>query len=221
MVPDRLNSRAVLVGTATYTEGLPQMPQASANLTDLFDALVDTIDPSGMVRFTDPTSASMVLNRLDGFARTRLDLLLFYYVGHGLRDGGDRLCLGLPGSIDNPHDAGRTSLPLDSVCDIMKRAAARHRVLILDCCYSGLAMDSPPAADLHLLTATDRTTKASFSETARNTGFTGELLPLLGLGLDLGSIYRRLDDGLRSGGFPAPRQRCVNRSADLCFHASA
>lgn len=213
-----LDSRAVLVGTSTYTQGLPQLDQAAANLTDLFDALVEVVDPSGMHVIIDPTTAHLVLDPLDGCASSAADLLLFYYAGHGLRDQDDRLCLALPGSVDTPRDARRTSLPVDSVLEIMKRAPARHRLVILDCCYSGLVMDSPAAADLHLLTATNRTTKAAYRVDARDTEFTGELVRILVDGpgpVDLGSVYRHLDRALLARGLPRPRQRCVDHSADF------
>ncbi|AHH97880.1 hypothetical protein GCM10010174_29740 [Kutzneria viridogrisea] len=213
-----LDSRAVLVGTCTYTQGLPQLDQAAANLTDLFDALVEVVDPSGMHAVTDPTTAQLVLDPLDRCASSPADLLLFYYAGHGLRDQDDRLCLALPGSVDTPRDARRTSLPVDSVLEIMKRAPARHRVVILDCCYSGLAMDSPAAADLHLLTATNRTAKAAYRVDDRNTEFTGELVRLLVDGpgpVDLGGVYRHLDRALLARGLPRPRQRCVDHSAEI------
>ena len=212
------DSRAVLVGTCTYTQGLPQLDQAAANLTDLFDALTEVVDPSGMHTVTDPTAAHLALDPLDRCASSPADLLLFYYAGHGLRDQDDRLCLALPGSVDTPRDARRTSLPVDSVLEIMKRAAAQHRVVILDCCYSGLAMDSPAAADLHLLTATNRTAKAAYRVDARNTEFTGELVRVLVDGpgpLDLGDLYRHLDRTLLARGLPRPRQRCVDHSSEL------
>ncbi|SER27487.1 caspase family protein [Lentzea albida] len=212
-----LDSRAVLVGTSTYVGGLPQLDQAAANLTDLHDVLLDVVDTGGLHLFTDPVAARLVLDRLDGCASSPASLLLFYYAGHGLRDQDDRLCLALPGSVDTPRDARRTSLPLDSVLEIMKHAKARHRVVVLDCCYSGLALDSPAAADLHLLTATNRTTKAAYRADARNTEFTGELVRVLdGPGpLDLGGIYRELDRALTARGQPRPRQRCVDHSADF------
>lgn len=222
MLPDRLNSRAVLVGTATYTKGLPQMPHAAANLTDFSTCLAEVLDASSIIPYVDPTSALLILDRLSALADLRLDLLLFYYVGHGLRDIQDQLCLALPGSVDNGHDARPTSLPGDAVFSILRRSSATHRVVILDCCYSGLALDEVSAADLHLLTATSRTEKARFDENERNTAFTGELLELLSKGvadgpawLDLDLIYRRLDVVLTADDRPVPQQRAVNLSADL------
>lgn len=215
-------ARAVLVGTSTYTEGLSQLDWSAANITDLHDALVDAFDPGGLHALVDPPSAQVVLDRLNLCVSSPTDILLFYYTGHGLRDDDDRLCLALPGSVDVPRHARRTSLPVDSVLEILRHAPARHRVVILDCCYSGLVMDSPAAADLHLLTATNRTRKAEYRKEARNTEFTGELVRLLDdtFGpLDLGTVYRHLDRVLTGRGLPRPRQRSVDHSADLVLRS--
>jgi len=215
---------ALLVGTASHTRGLPAMPQAHANIVDLSDALTGRF---AIQRIVDPTSAVTVLDRLHAAARSRSELLLFYFAGHGLRDERDRLCLALPGSVDTPADASRTSLPASAVFEVLRGAAVRHRVVVLDCCYSGLALDEPAAADLHLLTATNRTTKARFEPGQRNTEFTGELLRTLAegvpdgpSGLNLGLVYRRLNVVLRGRSLPAPKQRAVDLSADLSIAAN-
>src|SRR5437763_5228464 len=224
MRPDPVNSRAVLVGAATYTMGMPQMPHAAANLADLSIRLDDILGPGSITQYVDPTGASAVLDRLGALADHRLDLLLFYYVGHGLRDSDDRLCLALPGSVDNGHDARRTSLPADAVFALLRRSAARHRVVILDCCYAGLAMDEVTAADLHLLLACARTEKARFTDGERNTAFTAELLRLLDEGvpdgpawLALDRVYRRLEGLLEARAMPVPQQRTANPTGDLAI----
>ncbi|MFD4669861.1 caspase domain-containing protein [Lentzea sp. NPDC058450] len=213
-----LRARAVLVGTSTYTRGLSQLDWSESNVNDLHDALVEDFDPGGVHVLVDPPDAQLVLNRLEMCVASSADLVLFYYTGHGLRDEADRLCLALPGSVDKPQHARNTSLPVDSVFEILQRPSHQRRVVILDCCYSGLAMDAPAAADLHLLTATSRKRKAAYRKEDRHTEFTGELLRLLGDTpgpLDLGTAYRHLDKALGGRGLPRPQQRCVNHSADF------
>jgi hypothetical protein len=198
------------------------MPHAAANMTDIAGQLVDILDPAWISQYVDPTGPSSVLDQLGAMADLRLDLLLFYYTGHGLRDIDDRLCLALPGSVDNAHDARRTSLPADAVFEILRRSVATHRVVILDCCYSGLAFDEAAAADLHLLTATGRTDRALFDETERNTAFTGEMLRIMNEGvadgpqwLNLDLVFRRLEVLLGARDLPVPQQRAVNLSGDI------
>jgi hypothetical protein len=159
---------------------------------------------------------------LDAAATERSDLLLFYYVGHGLLGPNDTLCLGLTGSLDRPDQARRTSLPVDAVFEILGRAWARNVVVILDCCYSAQALVSPLAHRTHVLMATDGTTKAESPVGARYTAFTGALLELCREGvpdgrrsLHLDLIFKHLDAALRTTGHPAPHQSTVDYSGDV------
>lgn len=213
--PERARSHAVLFGVSEFLY-MSKMPQAERSLTDLGHRLAmgfaDRLAVDRYLNVPDPSGALDVLARVAG---EPLDLLLVYYVGHGLRDSADRLCLGLPGSRDNGHDVRRTSLPVEAVLTPLRRARARQRVVILDCCYSGLALDEVAAADLHLLVAASRT------ERAGNTDFTRELVHFLEEGvpdggpwLTLGEGYQRIAAALGATGRTEPIQRVVNRGAD-------
>ncbi|MEV6317554.1 caspase family protein [Streptomyces sp. NPDC051776] len=230
-VPRRLRSAAVLVGTASHTAPgeLRPIPQAAANARAFADALTGPwglLDPSRVRTRVDPERASDVLDLMPARGGDRLDLCLFYYAGHGLLAEGDRLCLALPGSVDEPARAARTSLPVDDVLAALAHSAARHKVAILDCCFSGRAFDSPAAADVHLLTSTSRTKRARYGADAEFTGFTGELLHLLADGvpegpdhLDLALLHRRLSVTLPTSveQCPVPAQRTVGLSGDLAL----
>ncbi|MEU6084541.1 caspase family protein [Streptomyces sp. NPDC047108] len=230
-VPRRPRSAAVLVGTAGHTApgGLRPIPQVAANVRAFADALTGPsglFDPSRVRTRVDPGRASDVLDLMPARGGDRLDLCLFYYAGHGLLGEGDRLCLALPGSVDEPARAARTSLPVDDVLAALAHSAARHRVAILDCCFAGRAFDSPAAADVHLLTATSRTKRARYGTDAAFTGFTGELLRLLADGvpegpghLDLALLHRRLAVALPTAEepCPVPGQRTAGLSGDLAL----
>lgn len=220
-LPDRDRSAAILIGAANFAT-LPPIQQAAANVVDLATRLsVEILNQNTIIQYVDPVNPAPILQRLGELADLPLDLLLVYYVGHGLRDSDDRLCLALPGSLDNQHDTRRSSLPVDAVFAPLRRAKARHPVVVLDCCYAGLAWDERGAADLHLLTAAGRTEKAGFG-CGRHTNFTGELLHVLSSGvpdgprwLTLDLIHRHLQVGLGVEGRPVPTQRCVDQSADV------
>ncbi|MFG2194676.1 caspase family protein [Streptomyces sp. NPDC048639] len=230
-VPRRLRSAAVIVGTASHTApgALRPIPQVAANVRALADALTGAyglFDPSRVRTRVDPERVADVLDLMPTRDGGRLDLCLFYYAGHGLLAEGDRLCLALPGSVDEPARAARSSLPVDDVLAALDHTKARHRVAILDCCFSGRALDSPAAADVHLLTATSRTKRARYGTDAEYTGFTGELLRLLADGvpdgpdhLDLALLHRRLSVALPTAAepCPVPAQRTVGRGGDLAL----
>jgi hypothetical protein len=124
--------------------------------------------------------------------------------------------------VDNHIDAHRTSLSIEDVFNTLKDSSAKHRVAIIDCCYSGLAIEASAAADTHLLAATNRVNRAHFVETERNTKFSSALLCVLGQGIpdgpeyiDLSTVYHRLFVTLRATGLPVPSQCAVNCSAEL------
>src|SRR5713226_7678635 len=63
----------------------------------------------------------------------------FYYVGHGQPDDNDRLCLGLVDSRTEAERRATTSLRFGDVRDALRRSPAETKVLVLDCCFAGLA----------------------------------------------------------------------------------
>ncbi|WP_326602798.1 caspase, EACC1-associated type [Streptomyces sp. NBC_01800] len=229
LLPGRLRSAAVLVGTATHVlpGTLPSLPQAKASVAALAAALtgpLGLLDPSAVHCRIDPQIPGDVLRLLPVPGGDELDLCLFYFTGHGVRGEDQRLCLALPGSVDDEKSAERTSLPVAAVFQAMRQVRAVHKVAIIDCCFAGRALDASEAADIHLLTAVGRTRKALSPEGQEHTGFTGALLRLLAEGvpegpeyLDLTTVYRRLAVTLPGTRLPAPLQRAFGASGDLAL----
>ncbi|WP_055591441.1 caspase family protein [Streptacidiphilus griseoplanus] len=235
-VPDRRRSVAVLIGTATHVapSRLHPIPQVTADVTALAEVLtgpLGILDPSGVRSRVDPHTAGEVLDLVPGGRPAGgLDLLLFYFAGHGVLAEDDRLCLALPGTVDEPGRTARTSLPVDAVLEAMRGVRARYKVAVLDCCFSGRAMEAPAAASIHLLTATGPTRKARYGDGSRFTGFTGALLELLSQGvpeggeyLDLSTVHRRLAVSLPAAPepCPVPAQRAVGSTGDLALAVNA
>lgn len=230
MPAERVPWRAVLMGTATHTDAsLSPLPQVAENLTDLAAALTSGPDP-----FVAPGAVELVLDaRHPGEILDRIALqppskrILFYYAGHGMSQD-QRLYLALPDSKDDERHRARTGLP---VADVFKQLAIdpphrRQAVVILDCCYAGLAVREADAADAHLLMAVGKAHKARYEAGGRNTLFTAALLRLLRQGipggpshLDLGTVYRTLAAELSraDGGTLTPHQRTVDASADIAL----
>ena len=229
IIVDPQNARALLVGTATYiSPELGDLPETVTNVYELSDALTGpdgVFDLAYVQRMVDPLNAQKVLDVLSEQGGRDVELVLFYYSGHGLLGPNHSLCLGLPGSAPGDSSVQRTSLQAGELFAAMKGVQARYKVAILDCCFSGRAFDIPASSDIHLLTATDKTSKAR-SDRDR-TAFTRELLYLLCKGipdgpryLDLTTIYRRLAIVLPTHlpkRFPTPSQRSVNWTSDLCL----
>ena len=225
MPADRPEWRAVLVGTSRHTGGLPNVAQAANNINDLRSALTEpdgVLDEGAVRSVIDPQQGTAVLDAIA--AQPPCDRLLFYYTGHGMEHEG-RLYLALTGSIDQRGHRDRTGLALaDVFAQLLAVARGRARcriVVILDCCFAGLALREPAAADMHLLTAVGPKNKALVGGERRNTVFTGGLLRLLREGipedrrsLELHTIYQRLVVELRHAqdGRLTPHQRTVDES---------
>ncbi|MFJ7206617.1 protein kinase [Streptomyces sp. NPDC098789] len=207
-VPDPLvgkQSRAVLVGTAQYTH-LPALPAVANNLRGL-NALVTGAAHLGLPTenstvILDPRTPSEVLKPLRRAAEEATDTLLLYYAGHGLQDEDDLdLHLGLVHShVDSPED----SLAYSAVRKAVLRTRARRRIVILDSCYSGLAMGamSDPAQALagqaaiegvYLMCSAAATAAALATPGEPFTAFTEQLIAVLESGIEDGPEFVTLD----------------------------
>lgn len=229
---------ALLVGTGRHVHPSPltPIPQAPTTARALgaalsgdrgaFDARRTTVVP-------DPADTRQVLDPLRRMVRRPdVDLLLFFYCGHGLLGRDDRLCLALtPSAQEGGGGDPSPCLPFADVASLMRESSARHKVAILDCCFSGRAL-GPDGHGIHLLTACGRTQKALFPPGGTLTGFGGELLRTLDEGipdgprhLALSALYDRLAvvlpttpaprTGLLSTGYPAPHQQTVDGSGHV------
>ncbi|MFD9813402.1 transporter substrate-binding domain-containing protein [Streptomyces sp. NPDC059080] len=235
VLPDPEASRAVLVGTSHY-QHLEQLPAVSNNLRALAGLLSGPLSlqlPAQHVTVVEnPAAAHTVVRRVRQAAAEATDTLVVYFAGHGLIDPQDMLSLALPhtefGRIETglPYDWLRRVLLLDS-------RAERH-VVILDCCYSGLALgrmsasrdlaDQAAVEGSFLLAATAETRTALAPVGDTYTAFTGTLLDTLRHGipggpalLDLGTIYRHLRLTLGARGHPVPQARDRNSGAEVAL----
>jgi hypothetical protein len=103
-LPDRQRSRAVLIGTGRYSDDkLPDLPVVGRTISDLAAALTDPVYgvvPENQCTVLEDQGDIRLIGRvLRSAAGQAEDLLLVYFVGHGLV-GARRheLYLGLPDS---------------------------------------------------------------------------------------------------------------------------
>ncbi|GAU65856.1 hypothetical protein SSP35_02_02230 [Streptomyces sp. NBRC 110611] len=235
-LPDPLRSRAVLLGFDTFTDpGLPDLPAVTHNVDDLAEVLTSpwgTALPDAHCtrrRAAAPTAGLADLTsigaRLVAAAEEAEDLLLVYFAGHGLIGPDGELYLSLPGTSSEPELVAWTGIPFALVRRTLANARADSRVLILDCCFSGLAIGamsttaSVVAGQLDVagtctLASSPANRPSSAPVGARHTAYTGELLDLLRHGsgdaatfLTLQTIHEHLARVLPSKGHPRPELR--------------
>lgn len=237
-LPDPQRSAAVFIGCSRYVEsGIPDLPAVSNNVLDLVEVLVDSLT-GGLRRerctiVENPMGKRPIGKALMSAAREAEDLFLVYYAGHGLI--GPRhndLYLGLSDTEADPDQLIYTAMPFEGLRHAFLSSAATSRVLILDCCFSGRAIEEhmADAASLVLgqvevggtytLTSTPSNSLAFAPVGARHTAFTGSLLNILHEGISsaaelvsLGDLYHLLRRRMAAHGLPVPQQRGTS-SAD-------
>ncbi|MER5214945.1 caspase family protein [Streptomyces sp. NPDC002838] len=229
-LPDTTASRAVIIGVSDYTE-LEALPAVANNVTDM-GALFTRDDLWGLPKehcttLLNPASGGEVLEAVYEAAAETRDTFVLYFAGHGLVSPHSELCLALP---DTRRDRLYRALEFSKLRNVMLDAGggARNKVVIVDSCFSGLALEGHmgPAVEMadhtevdgsYVMTASAENRLALAPPGDRFTAFTGELLRVLSEGipdgpefLDMETIYRSVLCELRAKGHPIPQQRIRN-----------
>ncbi|MEJ2856026.1 MULTISPECIES: caspase family protein [unclassified Saccharothrix] len=225
-LPDPARSRAVLIGTSSYTHPeFDDLPGVAHNLTDLAGVLTSPLG-AGLAKehcvvVHDPPDQSRVGEQIGAAAHEAEDVLLVYYAGHGEMtwDSHNELYLTMR---DSRSKLLRTSaLRAADVRQYVGASPAAIRVLILDCCFAGRALTETMSGPENLLGHVDvqgayvlsaAYGKALAPAGLRNTLFTGELLRVLRHGvaaetstlITLDTLYREVLASLRRQGYPEP-----------------
>lgn len=239
------HSAAILIGTATYTY-LPSVPAVASSLERMHRLLTGPLCgwPRDKVRVLADERVPGNLPDLlvEDFSAAR-DVALFYYVGHGQPDRNDRLCLGLVDSRTDQERRYTTSLTFDAVRHAMQESKAKVKILLLDCCYSGLALSghNTLGADdgfgisgrvigsgAYVVAACGPYDKARYEEQPGNpdagTYFTKHLVEVVLAGgaggatvLTLGQLTSKLREDLASLGRPVPAELARDEAAAFPF----
>ncbi|MFI6288341.1 caspase domain-containing protein [Streptomyces sp. NPDC051018] len=231
--PDPSASRAVLIGVTTYSSpGLDALPSVGNNLGQLAALLTDRELwglPRKHCRVLRNPSRNEVLDTVHEAASQAEDAFVLYYAGHGLVSMQNELHLALG---DASSERLYRALRYDEVrSPIVDDCSARSKVVLLDCCFSGWAMqghmsgsaiplmvaDHTSINGTYVMTASAETKLALAPKGERYTAFTGALLDTLSRGvpgapdlLNMETIYRAVRQELIAKGRPEPQQRARN-----------
>lgn len=204
-------TRAVLIGTSRFPrdpDNLPDLPGVVGDVEDLERLLCDPgvvgIPAGNVVRLLDQPTPTTVAELLATSAQEADDLLLVYYAGHGLV-GSSSLELFLATGDSTYVHAEYNSLPFAAVRRAVRDSPARKKIIVLDCCFSGRALDimsTDPGlvtANLDLqgtfaLASAPANMPSIAPKGARHTAFTGQLLRVLDEGIDNGKEVLTLED---------------------------
>jgi DivIVA domain-containing protein len=229
-LPDGANSRALLIGTATY-EHFPEVPEIRNNLRDLKASLVrhTGLPAEHCVEVLDPSDQVRVGAEVEDATRAATDLLLIYYSGHGLvaSDG----LLHLAHTRTSQALAHWSGIPFKHLHHAIQVSRAKTKVIILDCCFSGRAavlagegsnvLGQVTANGTFTLTSSPANEPSLSFDGHGYTAFTGALLRLLDNGspragdmLTLNDIYVELLHHAQANHLPEP-QKLGTDTADL------
>lgn len=237
-LPDPDSTRVVLIGAAEY-QHFPDLPAVRNNLSRLAELFRSPrfggLPAIHCATLLDPTDAKDMLDAVHQAASEATDTLVVYFAGHGMRSPDGSLYLALRNS-----EQGRKlyeSVSFDYLRAEVLDSMASRSVVILDCCYSGAAlegyMDNPGEfADqtaiegTYVMTASAATQAARAPVGAPLTSFTGELVRAVNDGvpgasnpLDMNSLYRHVRHRLESQGMPVPQQRAGGQGHTIAlFH---
>ncbi|MFI9254118.1 caspase family protein [Streptomyces sp. NPDC053069] len=225
-LPDPDRTRVVLIGADEYQNfpGLPAVRNNLVKLAELFTSPQAGGLPSGhCVTVRNPADRKDVLDAVYQAASEATDTLVVYFAGHGMPSPDGSLYLAL-GHCEQGRKLYESVAYRDLRAEVLESAAPR-KVVILDCCYSGAALEghmggSDEFADQTaiegtcVMTATAATQAAMAPVGAPFTAFTGELVRAVSEGipevsdpLDMDSLYRHVRHQLAAKGMPEPRQR--------------
>jgi hypothetical protein len=232
-LPDPRRSYAVLIGGSRY--GPAELPAVAGSLAGLAETLTDPalggFPPDRCIVVLDPASAQAADRALAEYAARAEDALLVDWAGHGGPGPGGEFQLSVTGAADG-LPAG--ALPVGRVRKAMLRSPAAHRILILDCCFSGDAVPVTGVAGALLRQAATEgvdvlvsapPSPVYFSRPKETyTAFTGALIAIMCNGipdgpefLTLGTIYGQLLYALASRGLPRPQQAGTGTAAQLAL----
>jgi GH15 family glucan-1,4-alpha-glucosidase len=235
-------SHAILIGVSTYESPtfLP-IPAAYNSLKVMRELLTDRLlcgwDPEQVTFIPNPPRADDLALQIAKLAKITTGALLIYFVGHGTLTPKGLLSLTVTGTL--PDHVSITGLSWHGLQEILHYSPARTKIVILDCCYAGHAIETLGADDtgladnldihgVYTLTATmrNRTAHVPPYEHQENayTSFTGELRDIMISGipggpetLTFGEIYPVLRHRLLSKGLPAPSQRGTDSAGTFPF----
>jgi Caspase domain len=235
-LPDPRRSYAVLIGSSRYSSaGLSDLPAVAGNLAGLAEVLTDPalggFPPDRCIVIPDPASAGAAGRMLREYAALAEDTLLVYWAGHGGPGPGDEFHLSVTGAADGPPPA---ALAVGRVREALLSSPAAHRILILDCCFSGgvvpvtgvtWALLGQAAAEGADVLVSAPPSPVYFSRPRETyTAFTGALIAIMRNGiaggpefLTLGAIYGQLLYTLASRGLPRPQQSGTGTAGRLAL----
>ncbi|GAB1817203.1 caspase, EACC1-associated type [Herbidospora sp. RD11066] len=226
-------ARVLIVGSGSYAaeSTLTTVPAVPDTVADLGRCLVERsgLDPSSLTTLVDPRDPREFARALARTAGEASDVLVVYYVGHGLVSPRNELHLATYSTIDLTEGVpAYEALPYAVMREVLTDCRAPLVLVVLDCCFSGRAQgigrgdvdevfETTRRSGTYVLTSTSGDEVAWAPPGRRYTAFSGALIELLTAGdataprsLTLDDVYRSLSRTLVAAGLPEPRRQATD-----------
>ncbi|GAA0428055.1 hypothetical protein Acor_66950 [Acrocarpospora corrugata] len=226
-------ARVLIVGSGTYAAGstLTTVPAIPDTVADLGRCLVERsgLDPSHLTTLVDPQDPREFARALARTAGEASEVLVVYYVGHGLVSPRNELHLATYSTIDLTEGVpAYEALPYAVMREVLTDCRAPLVLVVLDCCFSGRAQGvsrgdvdevfkTTQRSGAYVLTSTSGDEVAWAPPGRRHTAFSGALIDLFTAGdataprwLTLDDAYRSLSRTLTVAGLPEPRRQATD-----------
>ncbi len=134
---------ALLIGVSDYEGNLASLPGTQTDIQEMQRVLqkpqVGGFDVVELLPNPDPTQMQLAIEKLFQENRSRDDLILLYFSGHGVKDDNGTLYFAT--RITQKNQQGRiftsTAVPVSFIQNCMSSSRSKRQLLILDCCFSG------------------------------------------------------------------------------------
>ncbi|MCW5313452.1 hypothetical protein GTQ43_06410 [Nostoc sp. KVJ3] len=133
---------ALAIGVSDYAPGLTPLPGATRDVEAMRRVLqhpdMGGFDEVKTLSNPEPLVMQEAIETLFS-GRTKDDLVLLFFSGHGVKDDNGKLHLATRITRKTPQGEliRATAVPASFVQDIMSNSRSRRQVVILDCCFSG------------------------------------------------------------------------------------
>ncbi|NMG21246.1 caspase family protein [Brasilonema bromeliae] len=143
---------ALLIGVSEYGEGLTPLLGAAKDVKVMEQVLQhpEIGNFNEVMLLTNPAPEAMMEAIESLFSgRTKDDLVLLFFSGHGMKDENLKLYFATSRTRKNPQGelVKATAVPASFVHDMMNNCRSKRQVVILDCCFSGAFAQGLSAKD--------------------------------------------------------------------------
>ncbi|MFJ5724684.1 caspase family protein [Streptomyces sp. NPDC093149] len=224
---------ALLVGGSMYRH-LPNLPTVAHNLEDLHGFLTSPrfgVPATNCRVVKDPQSAEEVHDAIDEIVDAvdpSTGAFLFYYAGHGRShpSHGEFLLSTAGSREDRPYSYWDFAKLRGHLVD----TGSLKRLVILDSCYSGSALETLSAGDdsglaidgTYVMTSSGATQPSMARPGERNTAFTGEILralrdgiPGVGPVINTNQLFESVKAACRAAQLPVPARQIRNDASKI------